>query len=109
MIRRPPRSTLFPYTTLFRSLCGELARWVSRPPYPTEQSARHCPVAIKPTLVDLYHAAYDCLRLGDPRTGALHDLSRSLLYARGPLPRKNLHVSEYGTSGDGAPEPPREP
>src|SRR2546425_12795900 len=24
MIRRPPRSTLFPYTTLFRSLIGEL-------------------------------------------------------------------------------------
>src|SRR2546429_2256979 len=23
MIRRPPRSTLFPYTTLFRSECGE--------------------------------------------------------------------------------------
>src|ERR1039458_193821 len=23
MIRRPPRSTLFPYTTLFRSLCGK--------------------------------------------------------------------------------------
>src|SRR2546429_3377653 len=26
MIRRPPRSTLFPYTTLFRSAC-----WASRP------------------------------------------------------------------------------
>src|SRR5260370_20100976 len=25
MIRRPPRSTLFPYTTLFRSLTGEIA------------------------------------------------------------------------------------
>src|SRR3712207_9441854 len=25
MIRRPPRSTLFPYTTLFRSLLDELA------------------------------------------------------------------------------------
>src|SRR5258708_26121785 len=25
MIRRPPRSTLFPYTTLFRSLLGNLA------------------------------------------------------------------------------------
>src|SRR5256885_9979320 len=25
MIRRPPRSTLFPYTTLFRSLLGERA------------------------------------------------------------------------------------
>src|SRR3712207_6855915 len=26
MIRRPPRSTLFPYTTLFRSAGGRLAR-----------------------------------------------------------------------------------
>src|SRR5436309_12607224 len=26
MIRRPPRSTLFPYTTLFRSLLGLVAR-----------------------------------------------------------------------------------
>src|SRR3712207_8239047 len=25
MIRRPPRSTLFPYTTLFRSGCGDRA------------------------------------------------------------------------------------
>src|SRR3712207_7446469 len=25
MIRRPPRSTLFPYTTLFRSLSGDVA------------------------------------------------------------------------------------
>src|SRR6201986_5568882 len=28
MIRRPPRSTLFPYTTLFRSLC--LSNWPTR-------------------------------------------------------------------------------
>src|SRR6266403_4489926 len=31
MIRRPPRSTLFPYTTLFRSLrvghCRQMLRW----------------------------------------------------------------------------------
>src|SRR3712207_8669306 len=27
MIRRPPRSTLFPYTTLFRSLAESLARF----------------------------------------------------------------------------------
>src|SRR6202047_5551955 len=26
MIRRPPRSTLFPYTTLFRSSCGSAGR-----------------------------------------------------------------------------------
>src|SRR2546430_11683064 len=30
MIRRPPRSTLFPYTTLFRSTQGE-RRFVGRP------------------------------------------------------------------------------
>src|SRR2546427_9110181 len=30
MIRRPPRSTLFPYTTLFRSLVGAAARQAPR-------------------------------------------------------------------------------
>src|SRR3989442_6354554 len=29
MIRRPPRSTLFPYTTLFRSRPGRPGNWVS--------------------------------------------------------------------------------
>src|SRR5260221_9871450 len=33
MIRRPPRSTLFPYTTLFRSSCG---LQISHPLYLTE-------------------------------------------------------------------------
>src|SRR3712207_6891362 len=31
MIRRPPRSTLFPYTTLFRSA---LANWIAQPDNP---------------------------------------------------------------------------
>src|SRR2546422_11384447 len=33
MIRRPPRSTLFPYTTLFRSRVGDLRHrpWVAPP------------------------------------------------------------------------------
>src|SRR2546421_7423770 len=31
MIRRPPRSPLFPYTTLFRSLPGELAAGFTGP------------------------------------------------------------------------------
>src|ERR1039458_5297763 len=38
MIRRPPRSTLFPYTTLFRSLHS-----ISPPPnFPNFQSSRLC-------------------------------------------------------------------
>src|SRR2546421_6182735 len=41
MIRRPPRSTLFPYTTLFRSkvqtlLTAELARMTREPPSDAE-------------------------------------------------------------------------
>src|SRR2546429_6434263 len=31
MIRRPPRSTLFPYTTLFRSVFGRGDSWRSHP------------------------------------------------------------------------------
>src|SRR2546427_4463132 len=43
MIRRPPRSTLFPYTTLFRSCCT--AKWQQHPPAtpghsPTSPAAR---------------------------------------------------------------------
>src|SRR2546422_1404191 len=49
MIRRPPRSTLFPYTTLFRSRrCGQgagLAQGAPRlrdgPPRPTELQVMH--------------------------------------------------------------------
>src|SRR2546430_3215509 len=31
MIRRPPRSTLFPYTTLFRSRCNRIHKWLCSP------------------------------------------------------------------------------
>src|SRR2546427_12820696 len=37
MIRRPPRSTLFPYTTLFRSMVGE------RPQGHRERRLAECP------------------------------------------------------------------
>src|SRR2546430_11201190 len=45
MIRRPPRSTLFPYTTLFRS--GEVAReqLVAAVPARVEEPAEHAVVA----------------------------------------------------------------
>src|SRR5690349_22530910 len=40
MIRRPPRSTLFPYTTLFRSIPGAAAERRHVPGEPIEQLAR---------------------------------------------------------------------
>src|SRR2546430_12312926 len=43
MIRRPPRSTLFPYTTLFRSRVGLIY------PEVPAHSSRHTPCAVLPT------------------------------------------------------------
>src|SRR5688572_32723614 len=43
MIRRPPRSTLFPYTTLFRSSApcdGWRRTWSARPPWRSRSSRR---------------------------------------------------------------------
>src|SRR2546427_6771922 len=45
MIRRPPRSTLFPYTTLFRSRGGRHPR--SRAGDAGRQELRHCPVRLR--------------------------------------------------------------
>src|SRR5258708_23728173 len=57
MIRRPPRSTLFPYTTLFRSQTrfrsahpaparrGKPVRWRVRPPRPHRRARRGPPQA----------------------------------------------------------------
>src|SRR2546430_7693638 len=47
MIRRPPRSTLFPYTTLFRSTAGvsgnEIGDTVQRPTISMERQILHYP------------------------------------------------------------------
>src|SRR2546429_7123437 len=41
MIRRPPRSTLFPYTTLFRSKAAPVSSSSSSTTAPTVSSSRH--------------------------------------------------------------------
>src|SRR2546430_4061363 len=72
MIRRPPRSTLFPYTTLFRSLGRDMAL--------------ECPVAIKVLRPELAtaHAAERFLRearmlasLRHPHIVPVHHVGRS--------------------------------
>src|SRR2546422_6229924 len=64
MIRRPPRSTLFPYTTLFRSL---------------EQSAAH---------------SGRCPARGRPRADSLHAPFRRRGPAQDRLHRSEEHTSE---------------
>src|SRR5438552_5728268 len=50
MLRRPPRSTLFPYTTLFRSRCGRLRSDGTRSSRDRRRRRRWCrdpPTAIR--------------------------------------------------------------
>src|SRR5262249_62381136 len=51
MIRRPPRSTLFPYTTLFRSCSrtSDLPRAPEKLPAPWPQTARRSPSSVEGT------------------------------------------------------------
>src|SRR2546422_1131481 len=65
MIRRPPRSTLFPYTTLFRSLAAEIERLTG--------NARACRRAISRRA-----AAFDLLAQG-ARPGLGADGSRPFI------------------------------
>src|SRR2546426_3932357 len=79
MIRRPPRSTLFPYTTLFRSLVLEIDHRVIVPDGGLDQALRV------------------------PRGGGIHDLQArgvKIVYpatardAKGLIKRSEEHTSE---------------
>src|SRR5258705_9394103 len=48
MIRRPPRSTLFPYTTLFRSGWWAVRGSVVQPPLPPQNEPKCHPVSHPP-------------------------------------------------------------
>src|SRR3712207_9097869 len=83
MIRRPPRSTLFPYTTLFRSDAGELTR--ADPP----SAAPHVDVVE-------HHVA----RRGAGRPG-VDDAQAGALHLDGE-PRRARPVGVAGGRGHGA-------
>src|SRR6266511_5443171 len=62
MIRRPPRSTLFPYTTLFRSTdgIGNLVAWWL-PPSPSRSSVDRKSTRLNSSHVKISYAAF-CLK-----------------------------------------------
>src|SRR5256885_13336054 len=55
MIRRPPRSTLFPYTTLFRSICCSWASFFSMAGNEMLLSAMICPIDRESTRLNSSH------------------------------------------------------
>src|SRR2546430_12655017 len=55
MIRRPPRSTLFPYTTLFRSQAHDLAVHAGREPVAHHAIHLRCVGIGHPGVVDARH------------------------------------------------------
>src|SRR3712207_7904733 len=86
MIRRPPRSTLFPYTTLFRSCCHKLSgkadtKRISRPT-PTES----CPRLSPHPLLGVYDLVNPLLQRSEEHTSELQ--SRQYLVCRLLLEKK---------------------
>src|SRR2546422_4644463 len=68
MIRRPPRSTLFPYTTLFRSHLAASGAWaVSGGIVPSGTSQRTAPVFRSTVTSELQGGRVQGSRLGETR------------------------------------------
>src|SRR2546429_5706534 len=85
MIRRPPRSTLFPYTTLFRSREPQFVRYLARQDFTN-------PVVIRPMTGE------DCyLSRSEEHTSELQ--SRLHLVCRLLLEKKKNNISCTGLNG----------
>src|SRR5256886_8586719 len=89
MIRRPPRSTLFPYTTLFRSLVhGQL-------PGLGEQRGTMEYGGAPVQLEDLAPAQWDYVALGDRKSTRLNSSHSQISYAVFCLKKKRRRCGFY--------------
>src|SRR5256885_5547813 len=105
MIRRPPRSTLFPYTTLFRSLgleaVHDLQHRVALGPLAHALAARHGHGVVVQQLVGDVHAGRDALAYrqqaavevgADRKSTRLNSSHLVISYAVFCLKKKNLEL-----------------
>src|SRR3712207_7386171 len=96
MIRRPPRSTLFPYTTLFRSEFAEQARGNSEDPA-TAQGGGWLPNPVKrnpnrkPNAAGTVGNVNDLL---DRKSTRLNSSHANISYAVFCLKKKKLRIQE---------------
>src|SRR5256885_7310994 len=98
MIRRPPRSTLFPYTTLFRSHRHGIARALRRPAQRHGQAEFQTPVdphrAAERGAVDV--CAW-LQRLSDRKSTRLNSSHLVISYAVFCLKKKNIITNSYSS------------
>src|SRR3712207_8624074 len=95
MIRRPPRSTLFPYTTLFRSRVVNLAAGEGHPPAAMDMSFANLALAVEHLALhgaDLPHRVLPVPQeiRSEEHTSELQ--SRQYLVCRLLLEKKNTHL-----------------
>src|SRR5574344_1088042 len=89
MIRRPPRSTLFPYTTLFRSLYRVVNPLVVEP-YPIRVLAADCPITIvfKHSRLVIFHTyvvVYSALRVFQQFKGTHCNITTTMNYVESSI------------------------
>src|SRR5258708_22498214 len=97
MIRRPPRSTLFPYTTLFRSPARIRSRRIHRPPPPEDRSTP-APLPSWHTRATRHVSAMRQESRSEEHTSELQ--SPDHLVCRLLLEKKKKHVSILATKVD---------
>src|SRR5258708_8265678 len=96
MIRRPPRSTLFPYTTLFRSELVAAGRG-EEPVPPTAVGGRPSPTSAA-TLVDLAGMGVelsDFYGVTDRKSTRLNSSHQIISYAVFCLKKKKIYSRHY--------------
>src|SRR2546430_5959782 len=93
MIRRPPRSTLFPYTTLFRSVADkDAALLVDGRVVEVEQVATSVRAAAVPDAAALHRIAWRCIHR-DRKSTRLNSSHSQISYAVFCLKKKRTTCS----------------
>src|SRR3712207_7861942 len=80
MIRRPPRSTLFPYTTLFRSEAADVEAKTTKPPPRYSEATLLSAMETAGRLID-DEELRDALKERDRKSTRLHSSHANISYA----------------------------
>src|SRR5256885_12949489 len=89
MIRRPPKSTLFPYTTLFRSVAADGQAFFRAAEI--DPAGVHIGLAGRDVTVDAHGARLHAQRLADRKSTRLNSSHLVISYAVFCLKKKNQH------------------